>query len=154
MKKILIILLLIITVGCSNKEVIINDEENKVDNGMQINENENNSQISDEPINIYLFWGSTCHACANLKEFFNELDDSYNKYFNLKKYEVWYNEENKKLMYEVGEFLNQTYYAVPFLVVGDEVIVGFNESKKEYILDKIIEEYNNDRYDVMEKLNN
>ena len=57
-------------------------------------------------------------------------------------------------MYEVGELLNQTYYAVPFLVVGDEVIVGFNESKKEYILDKIIEEYNNDRYDVMEKLNN
>ena len=152
MKKILIILLLIITVGCSNKEVIINDEENKVDNGMQTNEN--NSQISDEPINIYLFWGSTCHACANLKEFLNELDDSYNKYFNLKKYEVRYNEENKKLMYEVGEFLNQTYYAVPFLVVGDEVIVGFNESKKEYILDKIIEEYNNDRYDVMEELNN
>ena len=144
MKKIIIILLLIITVGCSNKEVIINDEENKVDNGMQTNENQNNSQISDEPINIYLFWGSTCH----------ELDDSYNKYFNLKKYEVWYNEENKKLMYEVGELLNQTYYAVPFLVVGDEVIVGFNESKKEYILDKIIEEYNNDRYDVMEKLNN
>ena len=57
-------------------------------------------------------------------------------------------------MHKVGDFLNQTYYAVPFLVVGDEVILGASEATKEYILDKIIEEYNNDRYDVMSELAN
>ena len=55
-------------------------------------------------------------------------------------------------MHEVGEKLNQTYYAVPFLVIGDEIIVGFSESKEDYILDKIIEEYNNERYDVMNEV--
>ena len=81
--------------------------------------------------------------------FVHNLDSSYDKYFNLVQYEVWNDEENSELMHEVGDLLNQTYYAVPFLVVGDEVIVGFSESKVEYILDKIIEEYNIERYDVM-----
>lgn len=166
MKKIFIILLLIISVGCSKQEII---DDNKENNEIIENENQNNnqlenneiipkedndSQISEGPINVYLFWGDACGACANLKEFFDNLDSSYNKYFNLIKYEVWNNEENKELMHKVGDFLNQTYYAVPFLVVGDEVIIGASEATKEYILDKIIEEYNNDRYDVMDNLNN
>lgn len=152
MKKIFIILLLIISVGCSKQEII---DDNKENNEIIENENQNNNQqISKDPINVYLFWGDGCGACANLKEFFNNLDSSYNKYFNLIKYEVWNNEENKELMHKVGDFLNQTYYAVPFLVVGDEVILGASEATKEYILDKIIEEYNNDRYDVMSELAN
>lgn len=86
MKKIFIILLLIISVGCSKQEII---EDNKENNEIIENENQNNNQqISKDPINIYLFWGDGCGACANLKEFFNNLDSSYNKYFNLIKYEV------------------------------------------------------------------
>lgn len=154
MKKIFIILLLLISVGC-NKQENLNNENNKQLQNNEIIENENNDlQISEGPINIYLFWGDGCHVCASLKEFFNNLDSSYDKYFNLVQYEVWNNEENSELMHKVGDYLNQTYYAVPFLVIGDEVIVGFSESKKEYILDKIIEEYNNDRYDVMNELGN
>lgn len=150
MKKIIIILLLIISVGCNKQQII---DDNKENNEIIENENQNNdSQISEGPINIYLFWGDGCHACASLKEFFNNLDSSYDKYFNLVKYEVWNNEENSNLMHEVGDKLNQTYYAVPFLVIGDEIIVGFSESKEDYILDKIIEEYNNDRYDVMNEV--
>ena len=150
MKKILLILLLIVLVGCNQQTIEqpseITDEPNEV-----IEEpNETNDDTQDkEPINIYLFWGDGCGACANLKEFFNNLDDSYNKYFNLIKYEIWYNEENSELMHKVGDYLNQTYYAVPFLVVGDEIIIGADDAKKEYILEKIVEEYNNDRYDVM-----
>lgn len=153
MKKILLILLLIISVGCNKENVEIENPNNEV---IEENENiieESNNETQDdkikEPINIYLFWGDGCGACANLKEFFNNLDDSYNKYFNLIKYEVWYNDENYELMHKVGDYLNQTYYAYPFLVVGDEIIIGADDAKKEYILERIIEEYNNDRYDVM-----
>lgn len=149
MKKIFIVLLLIISVGCSKQENINNENNDQLENNEIIENENNNSQISEGPINVYLFWGDGCSACANLKEYFNNLDSSYDKYFNLVQYEVWNNKENSELMYEVGDFLNQTYYAVPFLVVGDEVIVGFSESKGEYILDRIIEEYNNNRYDVM-----
>ena len=153
MKKILLILLLIVLVGCNQQTIEqpskITDEPNEVIEDT----NEPNDDPQDKvPINIYLFWGNGCGACANLKEFFNNLDSSYNKYFNLIKYEVWYNEENSELMHKVGNYLNQTYYAVPFLVVGDEIIIGDDDAKKEYILEKIIEEYNNDRYDVMNKI--
>lgn len=151
MKKIFIILLLLISVGCSKQEQINNENNNQLENNEIIEDND--SQISGS-INVYLFWGDGCHVCTSLKEFFNNLDSDYNKHFNLVQYEVWNNEENSELMHKVGDLLNQTYYAVPFLVVGDEVIVGFSESKEEYILDKIIEEYNNDRYDVMDKLSN
>ena len=153
MKKILLILLLIISVGCNKENVEIKNPNNEV-----IEENENiieepNNETQDdetkEPINIYLFWGDGCGACANLKEFFNNLDNSYNKFFNLIKYEVWYNKENYELMHKVGNYLKQTYYAYPFLVVGDEIIIGADDAKKEYILKRIIEEYDNDRYDVM-----
>ena len=154
MKKIIIILLLIISIGCNKQEIIENEESNQ-----QVENNSNEEIIIDkesneEPINIYLFWGDGCPVCANLKKFFNDLDSSYIKYFNLVQYEIWYNEENRDLMHKVGDLLNQTYYALPFLVIGDEIIVGFNDAKKEYILDRIIDEYNNERYDVMEKLNN
>lgn len=156
MKKILLILLLIISVGCNKENVEIENPNNEViEENESIIEEPNNEMQNDEikePINIYLFWGDGCEACANLKEFFNNLDNSYNKYFNLIKYEVWYNEENYELMHKIGDYLNQTYYAVPFLVVGDEIIIGADDAKKEYILEKIIEEYNNDRYDVMDRL--
>lgn len=151
MKKIIIVLLLIISVGCNKQEIIENEENNQQ---VEDNSNENQEIITDEevkeePINVYLFWGDGCPVCANLKEYFNNLDSSYNKYFNLVQYEIWYNEENRDLMHKVGDSLNQTYYALPFLVIGDEIMVGFSEAKKEYILDRIIEEYNNERYDVM-----
>lgn len=153
MKKILLILLLIISVGCNKDNVEIENPNNEVieenENIIEESNNETQDDETKEPINIYLFWGDGCGACANLKEFFNNLDDSYNKYFNLIKYEVWYNDENYELMHKVGDYLNQTYYAYPFLVVGNEIIIGADDAKKEYILERIIEEYNNDRYDVM-----
>ena len=147
MRKILLILLLFISVGCNkqNIEEITKEPVDEIDdtlnNKEELEDNtQNNDGVSDdEPINIYLFWGDGCGACANLKEFFNNLDNSYNNYFNLIKYEVWYNEENYELMHKIGDYLNQTYYAVPFLVVGDEIIIGADDAKKEYILEKIIE---------------
>ena len=160
MKKILLILLLIISVGCNKQNVKIEQPNNEVveesNNEIIEKPQDNKEEIipENDPINIYLFWGDGCKACANLKDFFNNLDSSYNKYFNLVQYEIWYNEENSELMHKVGNYLNQTYYAIPFLVIGDEIIIGINEAKKEYILEKIIEEYNNDRYDVIEKLDN
>ena len=85
--------------------------------------------------------------------YFDTLEEEYGNYYNLVKYEVWYNEENENLMHEVGNRLNQTYFAVPFLVIGDEVIVGYNSNKDNYIKGKIIEEYNNNEYiDVVEQI--
>ena len=161
MKKFILILLLIVIVGCNKQEIeqpnneIIEEPTNEIIEKPKdevIEKPQTDEEVVQEPINIYLFWGDGCGACANLKEFFDSLDSSYNKYFNLIKYEIWYNDENSELMHKVGEYLNQTHYAIPFLVVGDEVIIGASDATKDYILEKIIEEYNNDRYDVMDEI--
>lgn len=150
--RLLIIIGCIILVGCNNKNV---DSLEPTPNQSDVSD-ETEEEIIDEnkeAINVYLFWGDGCHICENLMTYFEELEKEYGNYYNLIKYEVWYNEENSNLMHEVGNRLNQTYFAVPFLVIGDEVIVGYNNSKDNYIKKRIIEEYNNNKYvDVVEQI--
>ncbi len=150
--RLLIIIGCIILVGCNNQNV---DSLEPTPSQPNFSE-ETEEEIIDEnkeAINVYLFWGNGCHICENLMNYFEELEKEYGNYYNLIKYEVWYNEENSNLMHEVGNKLNQTYFAVPFLVIGDEVIVGYNNNKDNYIKERIIEEYNNNEYvDVVEQI--
>ena len=159
--KLLVIVGCLILVGCTKENSELNNDssnnqENIVDDSNKVDE-DNSNEISDEnkeSINIYLFWGDGCHICENLMTYFDTLEKEYGNYYNLVKYEVWHNEENNRLMHEVGNRLNQTYYAVPFLVIGDEVIVGYSSSKDEYIKNRIIEEYNNSEYvDIIAQIN-
>ena len=154
--KLLIVVGCLILVGCGNKNIETLDPPNQPNVSEGTGENQANEEIIDEnkeAINVYLFWGDGCHICENLMAYFDTLEEEYSNYYNLVKYEVWYNEENENLMHEVGNRLNQTYFAVPFLVIGDEVIVGYNNSKDNYIKEKIIEEYNNGEYiDVVEQI--
>ena len=133
--KLLIIIGCVILVGCNNKNnVSIDQVPNDPDISDEIIDEENQDNIDEnkDPINVYLFWGNGCHICENLMAYFDTLEEEYGDYYNLIKYEVWYNEENQNLMYEVGNRLDQTYFAVPFLVIGDEVIVGYNSDKDNY----------------------
>lgn len=155
--KLLIVVGCLILVGCGNENIETLDPANQPNVSEGTGENQTNEkEIIDEnkeAINVYLFWGDGCHICENLMAYFDILEEEYGNYYNLVKYEVWYNEENNNLMHEVGNKLNQTYFAVPFLVIGDEVIVGYNNSKDNYIKEKIIEEYNNGEYiDVVEQI--
>lgn len=155
--KLLIIIGCVILVGCNNKNnVSIDQVPNEPDISDEIIDEENQDNIDEnkDPINVYLFWGNGCHICENLMAYFDTLEEEYGDYYNLIKYEVWYNEENQNLMYEVGNRLDQTYFAVPFLVIGDEVIVGYNSDKDNYIKERIVEEYNNSEYsDIVEQIN-
>lgn len=155
--KLLIIIGCVILVGCNNKNnVSIDQVPNDPDISDEIIDEENQDNIDEnkDPINVYLFWGNGCHICENLMAYFDTLEEEYGDYYNLIKYEVWYNEENQNLMYEVGNRLDQTYFAVPFLVIGDEVIVGYNSDKDNYIKERIVEEYNNSEYsDIVEQIN-
>ncbi len=146
--KLLMIICCLTLMGCGKIEQT-ETEKPIVDNeNTQIEEPVIEEPIDEnrEPINIYLFWGDGCHVCENLKEYFSEIEKDYGKYYNLIEYEVWYNEENRKLMEKVGEELNQTYFAFPYLVIGNEVIVGYSVDKDVEIINTIIEGYNNDNY--------
>lgn len=133
--KILVVVVCLLLTGCN--DIDFKDIPNK------------------EPINIYLFYGDGCKFCEKLMVYFEELEETYGNYYNLVKYEVWNNEENRILMDKVGEELNVSTSSVPFLVIDQEVIVGYggtDESNKK-IKNEIAKAYNSSNFvDIVEKI--
>ena len=84
-------------------------------------------------VNMYLFYGDGCPHCKALEGF---LDDYLKDYDNvrLNKFEVWHNEENLTKLRGVMEVMNSKSGGVPFLVIGNSVLVGYDE---EYTPDRI-----------------
>lgn len=138
--KVLIVAIILFSTGCT-KETIDKNEEQK--ENIQDNEVvEENNELKYEKINVYLFWGNGCSVRVRIKNFFDQMDEEYKQYYNLVKYEVWDNEENRTLMRSVGKLLDENPTAVPYLIIGDVSIVGYNSGKDEYIKRIIKEQYN------------
>ena len=78
------------------------------------------------PINIYVFYSSTCPHCTELHEFLNKLkeDKTYGKMFKVNDYEVP-DSQNSDLMYEVVNHFKQDYSGVPIYIVGNQYMSGF-----------------------------
>ena len=107
----------------------------------------------DGKVNIYLFWGDGCPHCKEEKLFLKSIENEYGNLFNVYEFEVWHNEENEKIMKEFGKAMDDNLTGVPYTIIGKESIKGFNGSKKEQILDAIINESKNN-YDVyFDKIN-
>ena len=139
---ILLTVILIVVVNKKEKSVIpIEKSQNEVE------------KVVNEKPNIYLFWGDGCGACRNLKAYLQELDKEIGRNYNLILYEIWYNDDNRTLMEQVSKQLNETNHAVPYLIIGDESIVGFNNNSKDYIKKKIMEFYTSNNYfDIMDQI--
>ena len=75
-------------------------------------------------LDIYLFYGDGCPHCADEEK----LLDSYLKTDNdvtVHKYEIWYNEDNAKLVKEVSEITGVRFMGVPYTVIGEKTISGY-----------------------------
>ena len=92
-----------------------------------------------EKVNIYVFEGSTCPHCAELKTFLRELqsDDNYKDKFSVSEYEVWHNTSNNELALKVAEAMGDTFDGVPYYVIGNRSFSGFKDSDKETIKQQI-----------------
>lgn len=101
--------------------------------------------------NIYLFYGETCPYCEKELSFLEEIYPEYKDYFNLYAFEVWNHEENRELLEQVSQLLNKKIDGVPYLIVGEEVIVGFQESTKDEIINAVMNNYNL-KEDVIKKI--
>ena len=90
---------------------------------------------------------------ADEKVFLDSIDD---KYPNLEiiKYEVWYNDENSKLLGKVQEKLHIARNGVPTTVIGEEVMVGFNYANGAKIERAINYYLENEYIDVVEQIRN
>ena len=119
-----------------------------------------------EPVKVYLFHGNGCPHCEETIEWFDSIEEEYGKYFDLVKYEVWYDEDNQKLLQQVGEVMGDEVGGVPYIVVGDFTYPdGFSPDTEidengttmaDDMLSKIMYVYTQDedkRFDVIKKVN-
>ena len=108
---------------------------------------------TDDQVVIYLFRGNGCGFCRNFLTFLNSIIGEYGKYFKVVSFEVWYDQDNVNLMNDVASVLNTTVDGVPFIVIGNTVIPGYNKDYDNQIKQAIEKEYKNkNRYDVFEEL--
>lgn len=114
----------------------------------------NTNASKNDKATIYLFRGKGCGYCRALLTFLNSINDEYGDMYELKSYEVWYNEDNYNLMKTISEFLEQPAQGVPYLIVGNKVFPGYASSYDADIKKAIKDLYNTDkskRYDVFDE---
>ena len=107
-----------------------------------------------EKVTIYIFRGHGCSHCYEALEFFNDNQEDYADYFEVKAYEVWNNSDNSTLMNDVAETFGDDVGGVPYIVVGDSYSVnGFSQSIGSEIIKAALAEYENEDYtDVVKEL--
>lgn len=77
-------------------------------------------------LEIYLFWGEGCSHCAVAKPYLEDLAKKYPG-IELKEYEVWYNEENQKLLTDMAAEYGIDANGVPTYFFGNYYMVGYAE---------------------------
>ena len=90
--------------------------------------------------NLYLFYGETCPHCADEEEFLESYLGIYDN-VELVRYEVWNSKDNRELMVKVQNELNNHASGVPYLVIGDKVIVGYLDGTTDEQIKKEVKKY-------------
>ena len=103
-------------------------------------------------VNIYYFWGDGCPHCRAQSEFFESIKEEYGEYFNLHKFEIWYNEDNARLLIDFSNKMGERITAVPYTIIGEKTFNGFNNAMKADIINAIIVGSQND-FDVVREIN-
>ena len=95
---------------------------------------------SEKQLNMYLFYGEGCPHCAALEKHLDTyLKDK--KYIKLYKYEVWSSKENTEKYLKIHEILNDEGGGVPYLIVGDTSVTGYNEDYTPEKIDNLVKYY-------------
>ncbi len=100
---------------------------------------------SEKNLNIYLFYGDGCPHCKEEEKWF----ESYlkkNDYIKIHRYEVWYNKDNQEKYSKVHDILNDTSSGIPYLIIGETVISGFDEEITPERIKNAVEYYKNINY--------
>lgn len=90
-------------------------------------------------INLYLFYGQECPHCEEERKWLKTIKKNYKDYLNIYYFEVWHNEDNKKIMNKVKNHFDITQDGVPLTIIGNDYYVGYSESIGSIIENKIKE---------------
>lgn len=105
--------------------------------------------VEAKELNLYLFYGEECPHCEKEQKYLDELSNYYD--FNIVKYETWHNEENAELMQKIKSKLNIDNPYVPFTVIDNLGLTGFNDNTKAEIESRIKYCLKNECHDIMEE---
>src|SRR5574344_124613 len=123
-----------------------------------INKTANIDDINyDDKVNIYLFYREGCPHCRDFFSYLNGLDNETKNKFRLYGFEVWNNSDNASLMKRFQDILENTKSGTPYLIIGDQVIVGFGSSTSDKVMTALNNEYakkSSDRYDIVKEYKN
>ena len=83
-------------------------------------------KVSAKEVNVYIFHGETCPHCNAAIKYLESVKDKYD--LNIYKYEVWNDLQNKKIMEDVASYLDFNVRGVPFAIINDTPISGFDSN--------------------------
>jgi len=88
-----------------------------------------------ETVEIYYFYGKGCPHCAQMAPFLDELSEEYP--IELKKFEIYFDQENRELFYDTAEAYNSEIGGVPTIFLDDKMIVGYSSALEDNIRQEI-----------------
>lgn len=107
-----------------------------------------------QEINLYLFYGDGCPHCAAEKEYINTIEQEYGNKINVVTFEVWYSDANANLLEKVRKIFNSDATGVPYTVIGETGITGYNDDVASNIKALIDKELANPTQDVVSQIQN
>lgn len=87
-----------------------------------------NTEVKEDVVNVYFFHGDGCPHCKKADEYFKKLKKDYKDKIEIIPLEVWNNETNLSIMYTLYNKLGVHGDGVPFIVIGDDYTLGFDDS--------------------------
>lgn len=101
---------------------------------------------------LYFFYGDGCPHCSNAKPFLERLKSEYPN-LNVKSYEIYKNEDNKKLFAAIGNAYAQDIRGVPAFFIGDDAFAGYTGTMNNQIRQLVENCLANDCESPIERLN-
>lgn len=96
-------------------------------------------------VNMYLFYGDGCPHCEALETFLNGYLKEH-KNVEIQKFEVWHNQENVKKLHDIMDILKTKETGIPYLVIGNSAIVGYDEAYTPERIKNAVTYYSNYEY--------
>ena len=81
-----------------------------------------------DKVPIIIFYGDNCTHCIELFEALDNLDSSIKDTIVVRMYEVWSNETNSRYMNTISNYLGDDVPGVPYIIIGDQAWIGFNQN--------------------------
>ncbi len=93
-----------------------------------------NEALAQTKKTLYYFYGKNCPHCAQAEPIVDRLGRQYR--LAVKKYEVWYDVNNRNMLVKMGKERGKNVQGVPTVIMGRDVYTGSSAEKLEQLVKK------------------